>query len=64
MGSKKKDRDILVVGSKVKAYIKAGGYKCSGELIGELSSKVHDCLDAAMSRCTANRRSTVRPADL
>ena len=64
MGSKKKDRDILVVGSKVKAYIKANGYKCSGELIGALSGKVHEALDAAMSRCDANRRSTVRPADL
>jgi len=65
MGSKKKAaRETLVVGSKIKAYIKANGYKCSGELIGELSNKVHDALDAAMGRCDANRRSTVRPADL
>ena len=65
MGSKKKSkRETLVVGSKVKAYIKAGGNKCSGELVGALSDKVHDLLDAAMARCEANRRSTVRPADL
>ncbi len=63
MGSKKK-RDTLVVGSKVKAYIKANGGKCSGELVGALSDKVHDLLDSAIARCVANRRSTVRPADL
>ena len=62
MGSKK--RDTLVVGSKVKAYIKANGGKCSGELVGALSDEVHDLLDRAIARCVANRRSTVRPADL
>jgi hypothetical protein len=65
MGAKKKGkRETLVVGSKVKAYIKASGYKCSGELVEALSNAVHEHLDAAMNRCEANRRSTVRPADL
>ena len=62
--SKKAARETLVVGSKVKNYIKAAGFKCSGELIGSLSDAVHDALDAAMARCEANRRSTVRPQDL
>ena len=62
--SRKAARDTLVVGSKVKNYIKSKGFKCSGELIGSLSETVHDALDSAMNRCEANRRSTVRPADL
>ena len=71
MGAKKKkkakkkaSRDTLVVGSKVKAYIKANGFKCSGELIQSLSDTVHSALDNAMGRCDGNRRSTVRPVDL
>jgi len=57
-------RDTLCVGSKVKAYIKANGMKCSGELIQALSDTIHTTLDGAISRCQGNRRSTVRPVDL
>jgi len=63
-GKRKASRETLVVGSKVKAYIKANGYKCSGELIEALSNSVHSALDSAMSRCNGNKRSTVRPVDL
>jgi len=62
--SRKPAREVLVVGSKVKNYIKANGFKCSGELIGSLSETVHDALDKAMARCESNKRSTVRPGDL
>jgi len=61
---RKPSRETLVVGSKVKAYIKASGYKCSGDLIESLSGTVHTALDAAMSRCDGNKRATVRPVDL
>ncbi len=61
---KKAARDVLCVGSKVKAYIKANGMKCAGDLIPGLSDRIHDMLDAAMARTTENRRSTVRPHDL
>ena len=37
-------RDTLCVGSKVKAYIKSNGMKCSGELIQALSTAV--CLES------------------
>ncbi|MHC4547982.1 MAG: hypothetical protein ACYTEZ_04325 [Planctomycetota bacterium] len=57
-------RETLVVGSKVKAYIKTKGYKCSGDLIEALSNTVHTALDGAMSRCDGNKRATVRPVDL
>ena len=65
-GAKKKggSRDVLCVGSKVKAYIKSKGMKCSGELVGELSNRIHDVLDGAITRCKGNKRSTVRPHDL
>lgn len=61
---RKPSRETLVVGSKVKAYIKASGYKCSGDLIEALSNRVHAELDSAMSRCDGNKRATVRPVDL
>ena len=49
-------RDTLCVGSKVKAYIKANGMKCSGELIQSLSDSIHDTLDGAITRCQGNKR--------
>ena len=57
-------REILCVGSKVKAYIKSHGMKSSGDLVEAISHKVHDTIDAAMQRTTNNKRSTVRPHDL
>ena len=57
-------RETLCVGSKVKAYIKANGMKCSGDLIEALSNSIHDSLDSAIVRCQGNKRSTVRPVDL
>ncbi len=57
-------REVLCVGSKVKAYVKSQGMKSSGDLIESVSGKVHEILDAAIARTTENRRSTVRPHDL
>ena len=56
--------ETLVVGSKVKAYVKSKEMMSSGELIGALSDKVHDLLDAAIARTQANKRSTVKASDL
>jgi len=65
MAAKKKEiRESLVVGSKVKAYIKKKKFMCSGDLIETLSNKVYDLLDDAMDRTKLNKRSTVRPQDL
>lgn len=61
---KKVARETLCVGSKVKAYIKANGMKCSGELVAALSDQIHNTLDSAITRCQGNKRSTVRPVDL
>ena len=54
----------LVVGSKVKAFVKAQGLKSSGELTQRLSAEVADLLTKACARAKANRRSTVREQDL
>jgi hypothetical protein len=65
MAAKKKaKKEVLVVGSKVKAYIKSKKMMCSGDLIEGLSSKVYDCIDDAVTRTKNNKRSTVRPHDL
>ena len=62
--ARKASREVLCVGSKVKAYIKANGMKCSGDLIEALSNQMHETLDTAIGRCQGNKRSTVRPVDL
>ena len=59
-----KKRDVLVVASKIKAYIRSKGMMCSSDAIGSLSECVYSALDAGMARAEANRRSTVKPQDL
>ena len=56
--------DPLVVASKVKAYVKSKGMMSSSEMMQAISCKVYCMLDDAMSRTEANRRSTVKAADL
>lgn len=56
--------DVLVVGSKVKAYVKEKGLHSSGDLAQGLDTEVRALLDKATKRCQANKRSTVRPSDL
>lgn len=55
---------MLVVGSKVKAYVKEKGLHSSSDLAEGLSKEVEALLGKAVARCQANKRSTVRPADL
>lgn len=57
-------RDVLVVGSKLKAYVKSQGGKSSGELVGAVSEAVYDLIDRALTRADANKRATVKPNDL
>ena len=57
-------REVLVVASKVKAYIKSKGMMCSSDAVQALSDKIHCMLDSACERTEANRRSTVKPQDL
>ncbi len=56
--------DSLVVGSKVKAYIKGKGCHTASDAVEALSKKVAEILDTATARCKGNKRSTVKPQDL
>ncbi len=59
-----KQRESLVVASKVKAYIKSKKMMTASESLGAVSDAVYDMLDKAIARTKANRRSTVRSQDL
>ncbi len=62
--AKKKERESLIVASKVKAYIKSKGMMTSSDALGAISEAVYGMLDCAAARTKANRRSTVKPQDL
>lgn len=59
-----KQKEVLVVASKVKAYVKSQKMMTSSDAIAALNEKVYALLDDAIERTQANRRSTVKPQDL
>ena len=59
-----KKRENLIVGSKIKAYIRSKKCMTAGDLVEGLSNEVYALLDRAVGRTKANKRSTVRPQDL
>jgi len=59
-----KSKEVLVVASKVKAYVKAKRMNCSSELIGAISDCVASELDRAVKRAQANKRKTVKACDV
>ncbi|MHC4453764.1 MAG: hypothetical protein ACYSWS_03600 [Planctomycetota bacterium] len=61
--AKKKEREILVVASKVRDYVKNSGCNTSGEFISELSDVVHCIIDKAIGRAQDNGRKTVQAKD-
>ncbi len=62
--AKSSSKEVLVVASKVKAYIKKKGAMTSSDAIAALNDKVYAMLDDAVKRTKENRRSTVKPQDL
>ncbi|MDP2587670.1 MAG: hypothetical protein Q8P33_02770 [bacterium] len=56
--------EMMLVGSKVKAYIKEKGGKTSGELMDELNKHVAMMLDHAVDRAKMNKRTTVKAQDV
>jgi len=56
--------EMLVVSSKIKAFIKEKGCHTSSELLEGLNKKVEAMLNAACARCQGNKRSTVKDVDL
>ncbi len=59
-----KQRDVLVVASKIKAYNKSKKMMTSAESIGAISDAVYTILDNAARRAKGNRRSTIKAQDL
>jgi len=62
--AKKGGKEVLVVASKVRSYIKSKKCMTSSDAIDAISKKVYALLDCAVERTKANRRSTVKPQDL
>ncbi len=60
----KKALDMMIVASKVKAYIKANGCMTASDSLPALNAKLACVLNAAIARTKGNRRSTVKPQDL
>ena len=56
--------EILVVGSKVKAYIKSKGCNTASDTMDALSKAVEGILNKAVERTKANNHGTVKPRDL
>ena len=59
-----KSREMLVVASKVKLYIKGKRMNTSAEALGALSERVYCMLDEATTRTQANGRKTVKAQDV
>ncbi|MFH1614016.1 MAG: hypothetical protein ABIG61_02885 [Planctomycetota bacterium] len=59
-----KKKDVLVVASKVKAYVKSKKMMTSADALGTISDMVYAALDCAIKRAQANRRSTIKPQDI
>ena len=57
-------KEVLVVSSKVKGYIRGKKMMCSADAVAALSDKIYCILDAAIARTKANKRATVKPQDL
>jgi hypothetical protein len=57
-------KEVLVVASKVKAYVKNKGMMSSSDAVEALNCQVYDLLDQAIARTQANKRSTLKPQDL
>ena len=62
--SKGGSREILVVASKVKGYVKGKKMNTSADAIAAISDRVYCLLDEATQRTKANGRKTVKPQDV
>ncbi len=56
--------ELLVVASKVRAYLKEKDAKMSGDLPEAINKKVMAVLDDAVMRSKGNKRTTVKPQDI
>lgn len=64
MAKAKASREMLIVASKVREFIKSKGGLTSSELLPALNEKVYCVLEAAVERAKGNKRSTVKAQDV
>jgi hypothetical protein len=57
------EKEMLIVGSKVKNYIKGKGLMSSSDLLDQINQTVYWMLDRAAARAEANGRKTVQGKD-
>ena len=60
----KKERELLIVQSKVREIIRGREMRASDDFITALSEHVAQVVDKAIQRAAANKRSTLRDADV
>ncbi len=63
-GRSSRSREVLVVASKVKAYMKNKNMNTSADAINILSERVYSVLDDAVARSKANGRKTIKAQDI
>ncbi len=59
-----KAKEMLLVQSKVKDYIRGRDMMCSSDLVEALNDHVSVLLDRAVERANSNNRKTARAADI
>jgi len=57
-------KEMLIVGTKVKSYIKSKGVMSSADVLDALNDAVYELLDRAVKRAQANGRKTVQGRDI
>ena len=57
-------QETLIVGTKVKNYIKSKGVMSSADVLDALNCVVYELLDRAVERAKANGRKTVQGRDM
>ena len=63
MPKKKKQLEVLIVGSKVRAELKEAGCNTGGDALEGLNAYIHWLVQQAAARAQANGRKTVRAHD-
>jgi histone H3/H4 len=64
MAKAKSSKEMLIVASKVREFIKSKGGLTSSELLPALNEKVYCVLESAVERAKGNKRSTVKAQDV
>ena len=57
-------KEMLLVASKVKAYLKSKGMMCAADVLKAANDSLYACLDKAAERAEANGRKTVQAKDI